>query len=491
MTLLTSLMRQLDNPNLTDNQRAEIRCDAARKLEDKGEYEAARESLGELWDRSRLDVLDRSTAAEVLLRVGVITGWLGSNSQVNNAQEEAKNLISESLAIFESLPYPKKVLEAQTELGFCYWREGAYSEARIILNGVLEQLETDSELKAKATLRSAIVERSALRYSDALCILTHAALLFDKLTNHTIRGDYHNELGLIFKNLAASERREDYIDKSFVEYTAASVHFEQAGHIPYCALVENNLGFLYFKAGKFSEAHEHLERARRLFSSLKDRGSVAQVDDTRARALIAQGRNEEAERVALGAVRALEKGGRQSLLAEAITTHGTALARLGQNDYARLTLFRAVEVAHLSGAINDAGLAALTIIEELSEHLKPEELRSTYQRAYHWLVTSQHLQTLQRLLHASSHLLDADRQPTTRHIGIEAKGALKETIRYYEGQLIRQALKKAKGSVTHAARLLGLQHQALIYLIEHRHKDLLSQRTPKLKRRRSIIKRKT
>ncbi len=208
MTLLASLVQELDNPSLTHNQRAELRCEASRRLEDTGDYDGARQAMGELWQgigaRPHLEGLETETAAEVLLRAGVLTGCIGSGK---DAQEDAKNFISESIRIFESLSYVKKVLEAQTELAYCYWREGGYDEARVILKDVLSQLTTDGELRAKALLRSGIVERSSDRYSDALCMLTKASPLFDKIHNHTIKGGYHNELGLVLKNLAASERR--------------------------------------------------------------------------------------------------------------------------------------------------------------------------------------------------------------------------------------------------------------------------------------------
>lgn len=262
----------------------------------------------------------------------------------------------------------------------CYWRQGAYDEARIILKDVLSQLVTESELKAKVTLRSAIVEWLSLRYHDALCILSEAAPLFEKIHNQTILGGYHDALAGVLVNLGASEHREDYTDRAFVEYAAASYHFEQAGHRRYLANVKNNLGFLYFEVGKYKEAHEHLDHARRISASLKDNGSVAQVNKTRARVFIAQRWYSHAESAAGSAVRTLEKGGRQSLLAEALTTHGVALSRLGYHQRARLTLFRAAEVAHLSGALNTAGLAALSIIEELSERSTADEMQAVYQR---------------------------------------------------------------------------------------------------------------
>ncbi len=49
MTLRSSLLRQLENPNLNINQRAQLRCRSAKELENMGRYEDAREAMGELW----------------------------------------------------------------------------------------------------------------------------------------------------------------------------------------------------------------------------------------------------------------------------------------------------------------------------------------------------------------------------------------------------------------------------------------------------------
>jgi tetratricopeptide (TPR) repeat protein len=270
--------------------------------------------------------------------------------------------VSESVLRLNSINFVKKVAEAQTELSLCYWREGSYDEARIILRGVLARPTLDNELKAKAVLRSAIIERSSLLYNDALRLLINNAPLFEKITNHTIKGGYHNELGLVLKNLAAAENREDYIDRAFVEYEAANFHFEEAHHKPYRANVENNLGFLYFKAGKFKRAHQHLDRARRLLVSLKDSGTMAQVDETRARVFLVEGRHAEAEKAARWAVCTLEKCGRQSLLAEALITHGIAVAHPGYYNQSLSAFKRAIAISEQIGAVNRAGEAALKMV---------------------------------------------------------------------------------------------------------------------------------
>lgn len=492
MTELKSLVSQLGNPFLSLSQQAEIRCRIAKRLEEKGDYEGAADALGAFWRglgrRSpEAASLDARAQAEILLRVGTLTGWIGQANQVeSDAQESAKNLITEACNIFESLEDEESVLEARTEIACCYWREGGYDEARVILKSVIERLTDDSELKARAVLRIVIVECSSLSYSDALRILTEHAPLFEKTKNHTIRGGYHNALAGVYGDLGAFERREDYTDRAFVEYEAANYHYEQAGHRRYRANVENNLAVLYLRVGKYEEAHRHLDRARRQLARLQDKGTVAQMNETRALIHLAQGRDVEAEKAARAAVRTLEKSGRQSLHAEALTTYGTVLARLCQPERALETLLQAAEIARVSGALNVAGLASLTIIEELHENLSPAEMQAEYLRAYEWLSASQHRQSVRRLLEASLKVVRATRSFQEKRAGTETdtKTTLRGSVRLYEKQIIREALRKADGKITKAARLLGTSYQALSRAIESRHPELLKERTPIKPRKR-------
>ena len=65
---------------------------------------------------------------------------------------------------------------------------------------------------------------------------------------------------------------------------------------------------------------------------------------------------------------------------------------------------------------------------------------------------------------------------------------LEEEVLRYEGHLIQRALQESEGSVTRAARLLGVTHQGLAFILNGRHKSLLSERKPAKPRRRSIIR---
>jgi tetratricopeptide (TPR) repeat protein len=494
-------------------------CMRAKEQAEAGEFEAARATVGEFWsrigERPRLEGLDETAQAELLLRAGALTGWIGSARQISGAQEIAKNLITESAAIFERLGLLEHLVEARTDLAICYWREGAVDEARITLDDALIRLgDLESEQRLRAILNKAILEQVSNRPKDALGLLQEASPLFDTSSNHALRGKFHNELATVLKNLGLEERREDYIDRALIEYAAASFHFEEAGHKRFHAAVENNLGFLFVHLRRFDEAQTHVERARSLFSSFKDQGLTAQAEDTRAKVFLGQQRNAEAEAVARKAVQILADGDQESLFAGVLTTHGTALARLGRSKDALSALTRAINVAEHAGDPDSGGIAALTIVEELGAAVPLDHQRTFYQKAESNLARSQYPGIQSRLGECARRILAAGQEESnaaleSRPVGsqngngskatqVEAEGfattnealacSLEEEVLRYEGGLIKRALEASEGSVTRAARLLGVTHQGLAFILNGRHRNLLSVRTPVKPRRRSIIR---
>jgi tetratricopeptide (TPR) repeat protein len=489
-------------------QVARERCQRARQLEMDGDYVGAREALGDLCPalgvRPDVSNFEPELQAEVLQRAGSLCGWLGGANQIEQSQELAKDLLSESRTIYEQLNLIEKVADASNDLAICYWREGAYDEARATLLDVLNRLDPQvTEVRLRTLLNLAVIERSSMRLKDALAINREAAAAFKECTNHSLLGKYHNEYATVLKNLGLAERREDYIDQALVEYSAAGYHLEKVGNKPFHGVTENNQGMLFSSLGRFAEAHEHLARARSIFLSINDRGSVAEVDETRARVFLAEGKNEEAESIVRGSVRTLMRGDQRSLLAEALTTHGTALSRLGRYDEARNALKRAVEIAEEVGDPETAGIASLTMVEELEGYLGIEARRS-YRRAESLLEKSQDDRIKERLGQCARVLLakglyapapahrdqeSAVESSSLLELGGETRNlSLEERVSMYEGEIIRGALEACDGSVTRAAKLLGITHQGLAFILNGRHKNLLAVRSPVKSRRRSIIR---
>ncbi|HYP00398.1 MAG TPA: tetratricopeptide repeat protein [Pyrinomonadaceae bacterium] len=502
MTLAETLVKHLENRTLSSDELAQLRCQIAADFEHKGDYESAREALAELWqgmgERPSLKGLSELTAAEVLLRAGSLSGYLGSVGQIEGAQEKAKDLISESIRRFQALGEITRVAAAQSELGFCYRRAGAYDDARVVYQEALKGLADgiEIELRAKILLRLVIVESLSGRYNDSLRILTDETEFFQKSTNDFLKGKFHNELALTLMFLGEAEHRPDYLDRSIIEFTAASFHFEQAGHTSYRARAENNLGFLLHTVGRHDEAHEHLTRARHLFISLNDRGSVAQVDETRARVLLAQGKMREAESAIREAVRVLSTGGEQGLLAEALTTQGRILSKIGNFVESLDTLRSAADLGEQAGAVEDAGRALLTLIEEHAERISEHDMLETYLRANNLLKETQDAETISRLRACAVGIVSARRAVLSQRrvrslVDFWANFDLNEVVHAYEARYVRRALIDSQGSITRAARLLGLHHHATLAAMldeaRGRHKELAHLRTPPETRKQSII----
>ena len=482
--------------DLSIDERAKLACDSAKQLEKAGEYQAAYENLAEFWPNLRedpkLNDLDVGTQAEVLLRVGTLSGWLGNAGQYSGSQEMAKDLITRSIVLLEKVANTERLAEALSDLSLCYWREGSFDEARIHLRQALKLVaDEQSELSACILIRSGLVELRAGQLSEALQFHNRARTIVDASTDSALKGAFHNQLATLYENLRSNKQFiDDYTDKALIEYAAASFHFEEAGNARYLASVENNFAFLLYTIGKYEEAHRHLDRARQLFFALSDVGMIAQVDETRARTLLAEGRLKDAEKFARLAVKTLEKGDEQALLAEALTTHGTVFARLGDHSAAKRLFQRAVDVAETTGDLEGAGRAKLSIIEELSGQTPALQLVSIYESAVELLKQSQDPLTSKRLIACAHDVIDAMRPAQVQ--GFEATdlswAAFKREMRKAEKALLARALREAEGSVTKAAYLLGFKHhQSLISIINIRHKDLIKTRSRIRKRRRHIF----
>jgi len=379
-----------------------------------------------------------------------------------------------------------RVAAAQSELAICYWWAGALEEARIMLTEALKRITTEGNTRANALIFLAAVEWSASRYGHSLKLLTENASLFRKIPNHTIKGTYHNQLAMVLRKLVTVENRAEYFRRIIREYEEADHHFKLARNALFRADVKNNVGNVLRQMRRFKEAHKYLSEARRLAVIIRDKAVVAQIDDTRAQLLTDEGRLDEAEAVARDSVSSLRKSGHQILLVDSLITHGIALARLGRKGQAQFTFQNAIELAHEANALNKAGIAALTLIEEIND-LRPDVLAAAYEQAGEWLANCYNQGLLLRFKTVGIKLAKELRRDTkTENVALlfnRPIHLLDETLKF-ERDLISDALAKANRRVTHAAKLLGIRYQTLASIIESRHPDLLKERTPVYRRPR-------
>ncbi|HKR23285.1 MAG TPA: tetratricopeptide repeat protein [Pyrinomonadaceae bacterium] len=474
---------------MTANERALSKCEKALGLKDKGDYSGAQEAMRPLWnglgEYPDIEGLHPTVAAEVLLCTGILTGWIGSKDEIKEANEWARDLLTESITYYESFQDALRIAAVHAELGYCYWRSGALDEARIWFSEAIQHLPAEGNTRANALFGLSVVEWSASRFKESLRILTENALLFKKINNHTLKGVYHMQVGMALRKLVTPENQSVEFSRIIWEYTEAEKHFRKANNKVFRAHVLNNIGNVLCDQSRFSEAHEYLNHARRLTVSARDKVKTAQIDDSRAQLFIAEGKYVEAESTARHAVKTFKKSGHQFFLAEALTTHGIALARLGRTGRAQFTLQEAIEVAHQAGSLNRAGIAALTLIEEIGD-LAADMLAVAYEQATEWLEEAQSHTILLRFKAAGKRLaarLRTDIASNATETLLKRQKCKEELLQIEEAR-IRKALAEANGRVTGAATLIGVTYPGLIYIINHRHPHLLAERSPVRERKR-------
>jgi TolB-like protein len=385
---------------LTPAEAVQVFCTVAREQIEAGNFEAACVVLQRWWiigEWPKVAGLEPHSCADLLFTAGSLAGCVANSRQVPKGQKHAEALLNGSIALFEQLGLKTRGAEGRIELAYCYYREGLFDLARSTLQvAILPLSNGDSDLRSLALIKLASVECHAGRLYDSLSQLDEAAEIVDP-AGPWATGRYHVELATVLKNLAIAERRDDFFERALWHYREALYQFEALGNHRLKAIVENNHGYLLLSLKRLYEAEERLILSRRLFDGLDDKVHGAQVDETLAQLHVARGEFDLAETAILRAVESLGNGGEEVLLAEALSTHGVVLCRLGRHREAKRVLERSNRMAESCGDREGAGRALLILIEEMCEELDAGELVELGNRLDMLLSHSQQRLTLKRL----------------------------------------------------------------------------------------------
>lgn len=393
-------IHKFEHPPTSLSEQAVEGCRIAREKLELGDYDAGCAALQPWWaigEWPKQLGLTQAAAAELLLTAGALSGWVASTRHVDGGQSCAERLLSGAVVMFDHLGDAARSGEARAELGYCYYRQGLFDLARTTLRSSLSDLASGgSELRGIVLVRLATVESHASRLNDALGLLNEANRLIDYLSPWT-KGRFHLQFATTLKDLGLAENRSEYFDSALDHYRDAFLHFDGIGNRRYTAIVENNHGYLLSALGRFDEAQLHLKRSRKLFEELGDQVRRAQVDETLAQLYLASDRYDLAQGAVARAVETMETTGEEALLAEALTTHGLVLCKLGRRHEAKPILHRARRVAERCGDYEGAGRALLILIEEMCDQLGEDERQEIGAQASQLLANSQHASTCERL----------------------------------------------------------------------------------------------
>jgi len=384
----------------TVSEEVQVFCTIAREQIEAGNYAAGCIVLQRWWtfgEWPRLEGLSPQSAADLLFTAGALAGWLASTRQVPRGQKHSAALLNGAIGLFEQLGSKSRSAEGRIELACCYYREGFFDLGRTTLLSALQTLSNDEpELKSLGLIRLASFERHAGRLHDSLARLNEASDCVE-FGGPWATGRYHQELGTTLKELAIAETRNEYFQQALEHFQKALHEFEAIGNHRHSAAVENNYGYLLLALKRLYEAEAHLKRARWLFDGLADRLRQGQVEETLAQFYVATERFDLAEAAIMRAVAFLERGGEEPLFAEALTTQGAILCRLGRHREAKRVLDRANRVAESCGDSNGAGRALLIVIEQMCDRLEDDERLELAVRLNRLLASSQKASTIERL----------------------------------------------------------------------------------------------
>lgn len=395
----------------------------AINLAHRGDFGEAIESLADRWPgvgvEPEPDGAGDVELAGLLLACGILTVEMGSWTSTP-LQASAKDLLSKSVRLFGSDGGAEL---ARYWLAVAYLRCGEHNEALAVADSILSDQRASCEFVflAGAVTGLALLYRGEVSKSE---VVFESVAVFLPAVPPMARGRFLLNRGMLF-------RQTGRFDQAVACHEQAIEAFRLAGSVRYEAAAQNNIAVVYTEQGRYPEALEFASAALAVFEKIGDLAHQAKVWDQIAKIHGMREDFAEMERCASRAVEILSTSDHDGWLAEALITHGSALARLGVERAVR-SLRKAISICdHLTD------YRQLWNIVKALETATPEISRAVL--------------PIERLIY-------------------------------------RTVLAAHNGRVTPAARALGITHGQLNRRLDSTFPELLTERRPKWRRRKSLFK---
>lgn len=407
---------------------------------------------------------------ESLLARGVVYYWLASTGSEISI-EEAKDILAKAQRLFLEIENTERALLCQTFVGLCYWRQGQSAEAMILI-GSAGQEAASPRVQYLALISKAVLQTEHTAWREALRTLEALAPLMDAETNLSLKGRFHHHRGLAYKQ--GNDEEGGHLDQALIEYEAAIDYYERAGNARYEARILNNLAMLYLSIDP-RRAHANIDCAIRLLQAQGERAELAQARDTRALIYLAEGHLKSAKSSADQAVALQRISDDQTWLPSFLITRARIFARMNLLSLARRDFAEAVTLAETAGNGEMAASAYSIAIEELADYLPLGDLIVMFVRINDLAgskYTNAGVRVLQRVKATSASSL----------------AELELSEHQQESEIFREALGQSKGSITKAAKALGIARNTLSYKIKTRHPELAGALKPTRRNRKCFSK---
>ncbi len=344
------------------------------RLERCGKYDEALVELRDIWNDTTkfpdVEEYESRTAAEIILRCGALIGFLGHNKQIPNSQEKSKNLLTEARNRFLDIYDVEKVAECENYLARAYWQTGELTEAEIWIEEALSRNISNSNcIRLYSYIIQSKIDFANSKYEKILQIFAELENDFLSFADTCLKGDFYNHYGLALRNIGKTF-------ETLEKYELAIKFHQQSGHKIYLGTIENNRAYLYKSINKFSEAHEAIDNATKIFKLIKDRTREGFSLDTKAQIYFSEGKFSEALKTADQAIAILSKSENKGYLVESIMTKAKTLLYLKDDvSLAVICMIDAVQIARA----NTSEEKALGLIREF-EKIKQEKISNQIEK---------------------------------------------------------------------------------------------------------------
>lgn len=336
-------------------------------LERSGKFDQAFHELHGIWDdatsRPNVEGLDVRMTADLLLRCGALIGFLGHSRQIPTAQDQSRNLLTESRSLFLQTYDMLKVAECENYLALAYWRTGEINEAESWIEEALShELPEASDARLYSYVIRNLLLLSQKKYEEICVNFAELEHTFISNGDAFLTGNFFMNFGIAAKNLGE-------IESSLNALQSARDFFAASGNNNQVAIVENNLSQLYRSEKRFAEAHEAIDRSTDLFRQIGDRTREGYSLDTKALIYFDAGDYRTALETVECGIAILGKSENFAYLTDTIATKAKIQLYLNDFSTATLTLLEAVELAK----IRISEQAALNLIGEFEHALKDRQ----------------------------------------------------------------------------------------------------------------------
>lgn len=233
-----------------------------------------------LSDRGDLEDIPGVTAAEraELLRLaGFYLGYYGNLNAKPDFQERGKDLLSQSIDLFESEGLEEEAARARLNLAWRYLQQGSHNEADIILDYTKEVFgkRRSSPVFLRLKLFECVTASAAGEFDKALRKIKSLEAPMQKCTDAGIRAQFHIEAG--------------YVNTEKARLPQALKHYEQAERFAkelnnerFEAIILGNIAFVLLNQNEFARSLDQIEKAIALNRSRGQNGFLAHNFDTKA-----------------------------------------------------------------------------------------------------------------------------------------------------------------------------------------------------------------